>query len=64
MRPQLTHEELISGMDEYIEYLKSLPPDQTREEAREILIRTGVLDKDGNPKENIVSWANMEEVIL
>lgn len=54
MRPQITHEEIIHGMDEYIEYLKTLSP----EEARTILIRTGVLDKDGNPKENIVSWAN------
>lgn len=58
MRPQITHEELIRGMDEYIQYFKSLPPEQAREEARQTLIRTGVLDKDGNPKENIVSWAN------
>lgn len=58
MRPQITHEEYIRGMDEYIKYLESLPPEQARKEAREDLIRSGVLDKDGNPKENIVSWAN------
>lgn len=54
MRPQISHEEYLRGMDEYIEWLKSLSP----EEARRILIVSGVLDKDGNPKENIVSWAN------
>lgn len=45
--------EMIKGMDRYIEELKSI----SVEEAREILKRTGVLDENGNPKENIVTWA-------
>lgn len=57
IRPQISSEEMIRGMDEYIEYLKSLPPEQARKDARQTLIKTGVLDEDGNPKENIVSWA-------
>lgn len=63
MRPQITHEELIRGMDEYIKYLESLPPEQAREYARKVLIETGVLNKDGSPKKNIVSWANPDYCI-
>lgn len=29
---------------------------KAREDARDALIRTGVLNKDGRPKEQIVSW--------
>lgn len=29
---------------------------ESREEAREALIRTGILMKNGKPKETIVSW--------
>lgn len=54
-------EEMIQGMDEYIQYLKSLPPEEGYKVALEALIRTGVLNPDGKLKKNIVSWASDTE---
>jgi len=52
---------MIQGMDEYIQYLKSLPPEKGYKVALEALIRTGVLNPDGRFKKNIVSWASDTE---
>ena len=43
----------LKKMDEYIERLENLPPDEAKREARESLIRSGVLDKNGNAKKRI-----------
>jgi len=56
-----SREEMIQGMDEYIQYLKSLPPEKGYKVALEALIRTGVLNPDGRFKKNIVSWASDTE---
>lgn len=50
---------LIKEMDAYIKKMKRQKGkslEAARAEARKALIRTGVLDKDGRPKERIVSW--------
>lgn len=47
--------EFISGMELYLEKLQSLPDEIAKKEALSALIRTGVLDKDGNAKNRIVS---------
>lgn len=41
-------------MNQYIKELKSMPTEQVKKECRDALIRTGVLDSDGNKKEQIV----------
>lgn len=56
-----SHEEMIRGVDEYIQYLKSLPPEEGYKVALKALIRTGVLNPDGSLKKNIVSWASDTE---
>lgn len=52
-----TNEKIANSMAKYIEELKHLyeiNPELARERSRESLIASGVLDKDGTPKENIV----------
>ena len=56
-----SHEEMLRGMDDYIQYLKTLPPEDGYKFALDTLIRSGVLNPDGSPKKNIVSWAANEE---
>ena len=46
----------LEDMSAYIERLRSMPAEQAKEEAKEALKRTGVLDEQGRPKEKIVSW--------
>lgn len=46
---------LAKGMEEYIEYLKSRDPEIAKKEAQEALYRTGVIDKNGKTKKNIVN---------
>ena len=43
------------GAEKYIDWLRSLPPDEGRRVATESLIETGVLNEDGSPKEQIVT---------
>ena len=48
--------EYLTGIDNYLQDLKDLEktnPEEARKRARESLIRSGVLDKDGNVKEHI-----------
>ena len=52
-----TNERIAKEMAKYIEELKHLyeiNPELARERSKESLIASGVLDKDGTPKENIV----------
>lgn len=53
---QIDDQAFIKGMAEYLQKLKALPQEMARQEAREALIRTGVLTKDGKSKKSIVSW--------
>lgn len=49
----------VEAMKEYIEKLRKQQtesPEEARNDAREALIRTGVLEADGSPKKSIVSW--------
>lgn len=48
-------EEYIEGMRAYIRRLKALPAEEAKMEAEAALLRTGVIDNNGNLKENIVS---------
>lgn len=48
-------EELIKGMEEYILRLQENIEEDARQEAIRALIRTGVLDENGNTKESIVT---------
>lgn len=50
-----SHDEYIRGMREYIENLKTMEREQAKKIARDTLIKTGVLDENGNSKENIVT---------
>lgn len=36
------------AMDKYIAYLESLPTYMAKEEARKALVKTGVIDEEGN----------------
>ena len=49
-------DELLAQMDRYIEKLKKMPKEKAKKESLEALKRTGVIGKDGNPKDTIVSW--------
>lgn len=54
-RQKLSQEDFVKAMDAYIARLKRMPKDQAYKESLEALKRTGVLTKDGQPKEQIVS---------
>ena len=54
----ITQEEVDSFAEfvkHYIAELNALPPEEARRISKENLIRTGVLDENGNVKENIVT---------
>lgn len=46
----------LNDMKKYIKSLKQLPQNEAAKKSKEALIRTGVIDKNGKLKENIVSW--------
>lgn len=48
-------EKLIKGMEEYILKLQENVGEDARQEAICALIRTGVLDENGNVKESIIT---------
>ncbi len=50
-----TIEEFEQGVDEYLKKLDAMEENEAKKIARETLIRTGVLDSNGNPKEQIVT---------
>lgn len=50
-----THEEYIKGMQDYIAQLRTMDKEEAKKIAKENLIKAGVLDENGNPKENIVT---------
>jgi DNA polymerase III alpha subunit len=50
-----THEEYIRGMREYIERLKNMDKEQAKQKAIENLTKAGILDENGNTKENLVT---------
>ena len=50
-----THEEYIRGMREYIERLKNMDKEQAKQKAIENLTKAGLLDENGNTKENLVT---------
>ena len=55
---RLTPEESIKMMKEYLEEFRELKrnnPEKAKEIAKQDLIDIGVLDEQGNPKENIVT---------
>lgn len=56
MRLQADERDFIHGMTAYIKKLKALAPEEAQKDAKEALIRTGVLTKDGKIKKSIVSW--------
>ena len=54
-----TEVEFIKEMDHYIEKLRQQQTDSVDtayKEAMDALLRTGVVNKNGKPKEKIVSW--------
>ena len=50
-----THEEYIRGMREYIEKLRTMDREEAKKVSKEALIKAGVLDENGIPKETIVT---------
>lgn len=46
-------EECLQGLKDYIEYFKSLAPEEAREEARKSLIRCGIMDENEKIKDDI-----------
>ncbi|MBR1598224.1 MAG: hypothetical protein IJ661_04815 [Lachnospiraceae bacterium] len=50
-----TIEEFSSGIKEYIEKLKNMDPEEAKKISIDALKQTGVLDENGNTKENIVT---------
>ncbi|WP_044973781.1 hypothetical protein [Ruminococcus sp. HUN007] len=50
-----THEEYIRGMQEYIDKLRTMDREEAKKISKEALIKAGVLDENGNAKENIVT---------
>jgi DNA polymerase III alpha subunit len=50
-----THEEYILGMQEYIERMKNMDKEQAKQKAIENLTKAGILDENGNTKENLVT---------
>ena len=50
-----THEEYIRGMREYIGRLKNMDKEQAKQKAIENLTKAGILDENGNTKENLVT---------
>ncbi|MBR1866938.1 MAG: hypothetical protein IJ801_10630 [Lachnospiraceae bacterium] len=55
---RLTPEESIKMMQEYLDEFRELKrkdPEKAKEIAKQDLIDIGVLDEQGNPKENIVT---------
>jgi len=49
------HNQYIEGMKNYINTLETMNPADAKKEAKESLIRSGVLTKKGTLKKNIVS---------
>lgn len=43
----------LNDMDEYIQKLKTLTPDNAKEEAKESLMRSGIMNKKGQMKRHI-----------
>ncbi len=50
-----TIEEFEHGVDQYLKELDAMEEDEAREYAKKVLIETGVLDANGNPKKQIVT---------
>ena len=50
-----SHEEFAKSVKKYIDSLKAMDPEKARQISRETLIKTGVLDENGNTKETIVT---------
>ena len=50
-----TIEEFEAGVDEYLKELDAMDEDEAKEHAKKVLVETGVLDKNGNPKKQIVT---------
>ena len=48
--------EFVKQFRDYFRMLQEMPQEAARKEAQDALIRTGVIDRDGKPKKNIVSW--------
>lgn len=53
MTKQLTITEYLEAMQKSLEDFKKLPKEEQKKQAMERLIRTGVLNSDGTPKEHI-----------
>lgn len=53
---QADDEKMLEKMSQYIRTLQEQPPKTARKEAKKALIRTGVINKSGRPKDSIVSW--------
>ena len=54
--PDISREEYMERLDKYASEIKNID----KKTAMEILIRTGVLDSDGNPKEQICTGGMLE----
>lgn len=50
-----SHEEFAKSVKEYIKSLKAMDPEKAKQISRDTLIKTGVLDENGNTKETIVT---------
>lgn len=50
-----SHEEYIRGMQEYTKKLMEMDREQAKKISKETLIKAGILDENGNAKENIVT---------
>lgn len=48
--------EYLRTMEKHIAEMRGRPKEEAEKEAREALIRTGVITKDGQAKKQIVSW--------
>ncbi len=53
MTKQFTITEYLEAMQKCLEDFKKLPKEEQKKQAMESLIRTGVLNSDGTPKEHI-----------
>lgn len=48
--------EYINGISDYIEELKSMPIEKARKLAQTALYESGVTERNGQPKKQIVTW--------
>ncbi|MCR5728041.1 MAG: hypothetical protein K6G24_11310 [Lachnospiraceae bacterium] len=55
MITQTVVDDVRTDANQFIKNLKSMPPEEAKRVAKDMLKRIGALDENGNPKEQIVT---------